>query len=77
MDFSKYKPTWNIVLAFTWIIHGDSRPWNFEEVLRFWEYVIFGNSTSPSSIQKPIEVQKEKKPIEFKNSKIEKSKQKS
>ena len=30
---------------------------------------------SPSSIQKPIEVQKAKKLIEFKNSKIEKSKQ--
>ena len=41
----------------------------FEEVLRFWKYVIFGNSMSPSSIQKPIEVQKAKKPIEFKNSK--------
>ena len=38
---------------------------------------IFGNSMSSSSIQKPIEVQKAKKPIEFKNSKIEKSKQKS
>ena len=41
----------------------------FEEVLRFWKYVIFGNSMSPSSIQKLIEVQKAKKPIEFKNSK--------
>ena len=48
-----------------------------QEVLRFWKYAIFGNSMSPSSIQKPIEVQKAKKPIEFKNSKIEKSKQKS
>ena len=42
------------------------------------KYMIFGNSMSPSSIhEKPIEVQKAKKPIEFKNSKIEKSKQKS
>ena len=48
-----------------------------QQVLRFWKYAIFGNSVSPSSIQKPIEVQKAKKPIEFKNSKIEKSKQKS
>ena len=38
----------------------------------------FENSTSPSSIQKPIEVSKAKKPIELKkHSKIEKSKQKS
>ena len=39
----------------------------------------FGNSMSPSSIQKPIEVPKAKKPmaLNFQNSKIEKSKQKS
>ena len=37
----------------------------------------FGNSMSPSSIQKPIEVPKAKKPmaLNFQNSKIEKSKQ--
>ena len=39
----------------------------------------FGNSMSPSSIQKPIEVPKAKKPmaLNFQNSKTEKSKQKS
>ena len=41
------------------------------EICDIWKYM------SPSSIQKSIEVQKAKKPIEFKNSKIEKSKQKS
>ena len=51
--------------------------WRFKTIKFRRSASLLENSMSPLSIQKPIEVQKAKKPIEFKNSKIEKSKQKS